>query len=108
MDPSVTVESIIQSSEYIEQFSIKIVNGAHHFPHQEKPEVVNKAIIKFLIGNPANIEKPLPKSVMSSWLGSFSNTVKYGNHVFDVVHKKTNGVASVLPNRVLFLGHTTS
>lgn len=108
MDPSVTIESIIQSSEYIEQFSVKIVNGGQHFPHQEKPDVVNKAITKFFLGATPNIEKPLPKGVMSSWLGSLSNTVKYGNHVFDVVYKKTNGVASVLPSKVLFLDHTTS
>lgn len=50
MDPLVTVENIIQSSEYTEKFSMKVVNGAHHFPHQEKPEDVNEVIIKFLIG----------------------------------------------------------
>lgn len=50
MDPTVTLESIVQSSEYIEKVSLKVVPGAHHFPHQEKPELVNKAIMKFLIG----------------------------------------------------------
>lgn len=49
-DPSVTIESIVQSSEYVEKFSVKVITGAHHFPHQENPDAVNKAIIKFLIG----------------------------------------------------------
>ena len=50
MDPIVTLESIVQSSEYIDKVSVKVVPGAHHFPHQEKPELVNEAIMKFLIG----------------------------------------------------------
>lgn len=45
---------------------------------------------------------------MSSWLGSLSNTVKYKNHMFDIVHKKTSHVANVLPSKVLYLGQTTS
>lgn len=49
-DPSVTIESIVQSSEYVEKFNVKVITGAHHFPHQENPDAVNKAIIKFLIG----------------------------------------------------------
>ena len=50
MDPSVTLESIVQSSEYIEKVSVKVVPGAYHFPHQEKPDLVNQAIMKFLVG----------------------------------------------------------
>lgn len=50
MDPFVTIETIIQSSEYIETSSVKVIPNAQHFPHQEKPDAVNKAIIKFLIG----------------------------------------------------------
>lgn len=50
MDPFVTIESIIQSAEYVEVSRVKIIPGAHHFPHQEKSDAVNKAIIKFLIG----------------------------------------------------------
>lgn len=50
MDPFVTMESIVQSSEYVETSSVKVITGAQHFPHQEKPDVVNKAIVKFLLG----------------------------------------------------------
>lgn len=50
MDPFVTIESVVQSSEHAEMSSVKVIAGAQHFPHQEKPDAVNKAIIKFLIG----------------------------------------------------------
>lgn len=50
MDPFVTIENIVQSCEYAEASSVKVIKGAQHFPHQEKPDAVNKAIIKFLIG----------------------------------------------------------
>lgn len=49
-DPSVSLESVIQSSDLIERFNIKVIIGAQHFPHQEKPEMVNDVILKFLIG----------------------------------------------------------
>lgn len=49
-DPSVSLESIIQSSEYSARFNIKVITGAQHFPHQEKPDNVNNIILKFLNG----------------------------------------------------------
>lgn len=49
-DPSVSLEDIVHSTEYVEYFNVKIVQGAGHFPHQEKPESVNESIIKFLVG----------------------------------------------------------
>ncbi|XP_066591187.1 epoxide hydrolase 4-like [Prorops nasuta] len=108
LDPSVTIESIVQSSEYVEKFSVKVIKGARHFPHQEKPDIVNEALIKFLVGTPSSLERNPTKNIMSSWLGSLSSTVKYGNQMFDTVHKKTNGVVSALPSKMLYLGHTTN
>ncbi|OAD56166.1 Epoxide hydrolase 4 [Eufriesea mexicana] len=108
MDPIITVENIVQSSEYIEKFNVKVVLGAQHFPHQQKPTIVNQAILKFFMGTTRHTEKSSPKNIMSSWLGSLSNTVKYGNNMFDAVHKKTSGVVNVLPSKVLYLGQTTS
>ncbi|EFN84557.1 epoxide hydrolase 4 [Harpegnathos saltator] len=104
MDPLVTIETVIQSSEYAETSSVKVIPGAQHFPHQEKPDAVNNAIIKFLIGTVYTMEKTASRSIMSSWLGSLSNTVKYGNQMFDAVHKRTNGVVSVLPNKNIIFG----
>ncbi|XP_076236572.1 epoxide hydrolase 4 [Calliopsis andreniformis] len=109
MDPLVTIEDIVQSSEYVEKFNVKVIQEAQHFPHQQKSDLVNKAILKFLMGTTNNVEKkPQPKSIMSSWLGSLSNTVKYGNYVFDTVHKKTSGVANVIPSKILYLGETAN
>lgn len=45
---------------------------------------------------------------MSSWFGSLGNTVKYGNHMFDAVNKKTSGVVSALPSKIFYLGQTTN
>ncbi|XP_032673495.1 epoxide hydrolase 4-like [Odontomachus brunneus] len=104
MDPFVKIETIIQSSEYIETSNVKVIPNAQHFPHQEKPDAVNKAIIKFLIGTACTVEKTPSKSIVSSWLGSLSSTVKYGNQMFDAVHKRTNGVVSVLPNKNILFG----
>lgn len=49
-DTSVKLESIVKSTEYLEKFSVKIIEGAKHFPHQERPKDVNKALISFLVG----------------------------------------------------------
>ncbi|XP_014482712.1 PREDICTED: epoxide hydrolase 4-like [Dinoponera quadriceps] len=104
MDPSITIETIIESSAYVETSSVKVIPNAQHFPHQEKPDAVNNAIIKFLTGTTNVVEKAPSKSIVSSWLGSLSSTVKYGNQMFDAVHKRTNGVVSVLPNKNILFG----
>ncbi|CAK9819106.1 Epoxide hydrolase 4 [Anthophora plagiata] len=110
MDPLVTIENMIQSSEYIEKFNVKVISGAQHFPHQQMPDKVNTAILKFFMGTikKTTIEETLSKNIMSSWFESLSNTVKYSNHMFDSVHRKTGGVASLLPSKVLYLGQTTN
>ncbi|XP_068971314.1 epoxide hydrolase 4-like isoform X1 [Bombus flavifrons] len=108
MDPIVTIESVVQSSEYVEKFNVKVISEAQHFPHQQKPDTVNEAILKFFMGAINHIEKPSSKNIMSSWFGSLGNTVKYGNHMFDAVHKKTSGVVSALPSKVFYLGQTTN
>ncbi|KYM81266.1 Epoxide hydrolase 4 [Atta colombica] len=109
MDPFVTIESIIQSAEYVEVSRVKVISQTQHFPHQEKSDAVNKAIIKFLKGATYNLalSKTPVKSLVSSWLGSLSNTVKYGNQMIDVVHKRTNDIINVLPNKTLYLGQTS-
>ncbi|KAK0174103.1 hypothetical protein PV328_007216 [Microctonus aethiopoides] len=102
-DPCVSLESIIQSSEFVTRFNIKVITGARHFPHQEKPNSVNQIILNFLIGTPPSIDKSSAKSIVSTWLDSLSSTVKYGNQaVFDAVHKRRNGVVSALPNKILY------
>lgn len=74
MDPFVTIETIIQSSEFVETSSVKVIPGARHFPHQEKPDAVNNAIIKFLIGKFYFIHFFISLSLSS--IKSFSFTYK--------------------------------
>ncbi|CAG5101066.1 Similar to Ephx4: Epoxide hydrolase 4 (Mus musculus) [Cotesia congregata] len=107
-DPFFSLESIVHSSEYTSKSNIKVIKGAQHFPHQEKPDMVNQVILNFLIGPPVPSEKTNGKSIVSTWLGSLSSTVKYGNQMIDAVHKKTNDVVSHLPHKVPYLGHTTT
>ncbi|XP_046746618.1 epoxide hydrolase 4-like [Diprion similis] len=107
-DPKVSLENVIKSSEHCEKFSLKVICDAQHFPHQEKPEIVNQTILKFLIGTPSSVEKTPPKNIVSSWLGSISSTVKYGNQMIDAVHKKTNGMVNGLPGKIRYMGQTPS
>jgi len=49
-DQWVDMESIIKSTDFVEKLSVKVVDGAGHFPHQEHPETVNKLLLSFLVG----------------------------------------------------------
>lgn len=44
------LEQIIRSTEYCDNYSVKIIENAGHWPHQETPIEFNKAILKFLVG----------------------------------------------------------
>uniref|UniRef100_A0A023F7J8 Putative soluble epoxide hydrolase n=1 Tax=Triatoma infestans TaxID=30076 RepID=A0A023F7J8_TRIIF len=96
-DKSVLIESIIQSTDFVEKFSLKVINNASHFPHQEQPDEVNKVLLNFLIGNSnpvADRDKPSNNGLVNRMFGAVSNTVKYGNSVLDVVQKRTNGLTA--------------
>lgn len=49
-DKSIKLESIIKSTECLEKFNMKIIDGASHYVHQQKPNEVNKILLEFLIG----------------------------------------------------------
>jgi hypothetical protein len=49
-DEFVNLESVVKSTEYVQKFSLKIVDGASHFPHQELPDTVNRMLLTFLVG----------------------------------------------------------
>jgi len=49
-DQFVNLESMVKSAEYVQKFSLKIVDGAGHFPHQELSDIVNKMLLSFLVG----------------------------------------------------------
>ena len=46
----VDLEVMCQSTEHVDKFAMKVVTGAGHAPHQERPEEVNKHIAKFIDG----------------------------------------------------------
>jgi pimeloyl-ACP methyl ester carboxylesterase len=48
-DQFVNLESIVKSTDYVKKFTLKIVDRASHFPHQELPDTVNKMLLSFLV-----------------------------------------------------------
>lgn len=49
-DESILLESLVRSTEYIRTYFLKVIDDAGHYPHQEKPEMVNTALLEFLLG----------------------------------------------------------
>ncbi|CAG9860495.1 unnamed protein product [Phyllotreta striolata] len=99
-DKLVKLEGIVKSTEFCEKFDLKIVDGVEHFPHQENPDVFNEILLKYLIVINASDKTYEGSStrLMKGLFGAMSNTVKYGNSVFDHVQKRTNNVVSSIPS----------
>ncbi|PSN36565.1 hypothetical protein C0J52_09140 [Blattella germanica] len=95
-DQFIHLESVVKSTDYVQKFTLKIADGAGHFPHQEMPDSVNKMLLSFLIVPDVRrtVEKTPSKGLVNLMFGAVSSTVKYGNNVLDAVQKKTNGVVS--------------
>ncbi|GAB0097161.1 epoxide hydrolase 4 [Sergentomyia squamirostris] len=83
-DPLFRLESVIKSTDYCENFVVKIIEGASHWPHQEIPLEFNRIILHFLVGSRATQtlgrtleknEKMNNKSLMGMMLGAVSNGV---------------------------------
>lgn len=51
-DPSIAVESIVRSTEFLDDFQLKLIEGVGHFPHQENSSKVNQFLIGYLLGLP--------------------------------------------------------
>ena len=49
-DQFIHLESVVKSTDYVQKFTLKIADGAGHFPHQDMPDSVNKMLLSFLIG----------------------------------------------------------
>lgn len=47
-DVNIKMKSLILSTEYLKSSTLRIVDNASHFPHQEQPEVVNYLLTSFL------------------------------------------------------------
>lgn len=108
-DKLVKLEGIVKSTEFCEKFYLKIIDGVEHFPHQENPESFNKTLFKYLTVKTEIKEKNevgSPKRLMKGFFGAVSNTVKYGNSVFDNVQKRTTDVVSSIPTMGLSLNYS--
>ena len=44
------LDSIVRSTEYCDNYTVKIIENASHWPHQETPIEFNKVVLKFLVG----------------------------------------------------------
>ncbi|XP_031638878.1 epoxide hydrolase 3-like [Contarinia nasturtii] len=95
------LDSVVRSTEYCDNYIVKIIENAGHWPHQEKPSEFNRVVLKFLVGHRANqkiepIDKTNNRGIMGRMLGAVSNGVKIGTYVLDSVHsglsQRTNDV----------------
>lgn len=94
-DNCVSLESIVRSTDFVEQFMLKIVDNSSHFPHQQRPDQVNQLLLSFLIDpEQLNITRIEQTGLVGKMYGAVSNTVKYGNQVIENVQKTTNNVVS--------------
>jgi len=60
-DVSVKMESFIKSTEFLKTSTVRIIDNASHFPHQEQPKLVN--------------------DLLKSYLGKFLYCYLYLNHI---------------------------
>ncbi|KAL5233260.1 hypothetical protein ACI65C_000670 [Semiaphis heraclei] len=96
-DVSVQMESFIKSTEFLKTSTVRIIDNASHFPHQEQPNVVNDLLTSYLVCVKA-VQKELPQQNYGGLVGRMkdivSSTVQYGNTLKDSVQKR-----NILPIR---------
>lgn len=44
------LDAVVKSTEYCDNYLVKIIENAGHWPHQEKASEFNRVILKFLVG----------------------------------------------------------
>lgn len=44
------LDAVVRSTEYCDNYIVKIIENAGHWPHQEMPTEFNRVILKFLVG----------------------------------------------------------
>uniref|UniRef100_A0AAU6QEK5 Epoxide hydrolase n=1 Tax=Kerria lacca TaxID=473130 RepID=A0AAU6QEK5_9HEMI len=103
-DESVPLETIVKSTEYVEKYYLKIIEDAGHYPHQENPEMVNKALVEFLSDTPIfRLKKEINPNpgILSKMMGSVSNSLKYGSNMISTVKNDPNVVMASLLSKNL-------
>lgn len=90
-DPLSLLENAVNSTDFCDKYNVKIINGASHFPHQEKPSQFNEILLKVL--GKESLVQPLLASSSSKRL--MTRVMRYGNTVLDTVQKKTRTIPSI-------------
>ncbi|OXA59614.1 Epoxide hydrolase 4 [Folsomia candida] len=83
-DPYCSLEMICKSSEYVENFTLKIVEGGGHFLPQEMPNYINSLILDFMkMPEPLLLGMdPVQESgIFKKMIGAGKTVVNYGNQV---------------------------
>ncbi|VVC25488.1 Epoxide hydrolase-like,Alpha/beta hydrolase fold-1,Alpha/Beta hydrolase fold [Cinara cedri] len=90
-DESVQMESFIKSTEFLKTSTLRIIDDATHFPHQEQPQIVNDLLTAFLVRT--KVVKEVPRAQNSGLVGRMkdivSSTVQYGNTLKDSMQRRT-------------------
>ncbi|XP_037915535.1 epoxide hydrolase 4-like [Hermetia illucens] len=91
------LEAMVKSTEYCDNFLVKIIEGAGHWPHQQVPDEFNKIVLNFLVGRRANSEvrthvEKNNKGLVGRMFGAVSSGVKIGSSMLDSMQQRTNDV----------------
>ncbi|XP_029345978.1 epoxide hydrolase 4 isoform X1 [Acyrthosiphon pisum] len=91
-DVSVQMESFIKSTEFLKTSTVRIIDNASHFPHQEQPKVVNDLLTSYLVRVKVVQKELQPRQNSGGIVGRMkdivSSTVQYGNTLKDSVQKR--------------------
>ncbi|CAH1737094.1 unnamed protein product [Aphis gossypii] len=89
-DVSVKMESFIKSTEFLKTSTVRIIDNASHFPHQEQPKLVNDLLTSYLV-RVKNVQKELqPQNsggIVGRMKGIVTSTVQYGNTLKDSMQR---------------------
>ncbi|CAI6362674.1 unnamed protein product [Macrosiphum euphorbiae] len=92
-DVSVQIESFIKSTEFLKTSTLRIIDDASHFPHQEQPKVVNDLLTSYLVRVKV-VQKVLRQQTCGGIVGRMkdivSSTVQYGNTLKDSMQRNTS------------------
>uniref|UniRef100_A0AAG5CXN6 AB hydrolase-1 domain-containing protein n=1 Tax=Anopheles atroparvus TaxID=41427 RepID=A0AAG5CXN6_ANOAO len=104
------LETVVKSSEFCENFMIKIIEQSGRAPHQEMATEFNSTLLKFLIGKkysqkPSEMQPTSSRGLVGRMFGGIgtvaNNTVKLGNNL-----RETYAFANPINNREkIKLGH---
>ncbi|XP_026807036.1 epoxide hydrolase 4-like [Rhopalosiphum maidis] len=87
-DVSVQMESFIKSTEFLKTSTVRIIDNASHFPHQEQPKAVNDLLTWYLV---QKVQKKLRPQNSGGLVGRMkdivTSTVQYGNTLKDSMQR---------------------